>query len=175
MPVSSDMPFASVLAFSPASPAASACRHPRYEETAEDARASHQRSANASGTGDTTFSIISTGGSRHTGAEGREPHCKATKTVTGLQKRISPRPLTLAEIRRPLDALLPHPRADLDRVSHTLNWSTWRRRRQATTRHCHYKRRTSGNKPLLEYESGGGCGGAGPDCDRSRTRKPTAS
>ncbi|WP_314251069.1 hypothetical protein, partial [Streptomyces sp. DSM 40907] len=42
------------------------------------------RSANASGTGDTTFSIISTGGSSHTGAEGREPHCEATKTVTGL-------------------------------------------------------------------------------------------
>ena len=47
------------------------------------ARASNQRSANASGTGDTTFSIISTGGSSHTGAEGREPHCEATKTVTG--------------------------------------------------------------------------------------------
>ncbi|MFI8008389.1 hypothetical protein [Streptomyces sp. NPDC086010] len=27
--------------------------------------------------GDTTFSIISTGGSSHTGAEGREPHCEA--------------------------------------------------------------------------------------------------
>ncbi|MFJ8588994.1 transposase, partial [Streptomyces sp. NPDC093595] len=35
----------------------------------------------------TTFSIISTGGPSHTGAEGREPHCEATKTVTGdLQK-----------------------------------------------------------------------------------------
>ncbi|WP_373045746.1 IS5 family transposase [Streptomyces sp. NRRL S-448] len=49
------------------------------------ARASHQRSAHASGTGGTTFSIISTGGSSHTGAEGREPHCEATKTVTGLR------------------------------------------------------------------------------------------
>ncbi|MET7458401.1 IS5 family transposase, partial [Streptomyces sp. NPDC005574] len=33
----------------------------------------------------TTFSIISTGGSSHTGAEGREPHCEATKKVTGLR------------------------------------------------------------------------------------------
>ncbi|MGW1922732.1 IS5 family transposase, partial [Streptomyces massasporeus] len=31
----------------------------------------------------TTFSIISTGGSSHTGAEGREPPCEATKKVTG--------------------------------------------------------------------------------------------
>ncbi|MFF8351805.1 transposase, partial [Cellulosimicrobium funkei] len=57
------MPVAPLLALSPASPAASACRHPRYEETASPihgsgARASNQRSANASGTGDTTFSII---------------------------------------------------------------------------------------------------------------------
>ncbi|MFE0444972.1 IS5 family transposase [Streptomyces fungicidicus] len=49
------------------------------------ARASNQRSANASGTGDTTFSITSTGGTSHTGAEGREPPCEATKTVTGLR------------------------------------------------------------------------------------------
>lgn len=49
------------------------------------ARASNQRSANASGTGDTTFSIISTGGASHTGSEGREPHCEATKTVAGIR------------------------------------------------------------------------------------------
>jgi transposase len=48
------------------------------------------QSANASGTGDTTFSIISTGGPSHTGAEGREPHYEATKTVTGIHTGPSP-------------------------------------------------------------------------------------
>lgn len=54
------------------------------------ARASDQRSANASDTGGTTFSIISTEGSSHTGAEGQEPHYGATKTVTGRQTGPSP-------------------------------------------------------------------------------------
>ncbi|MFD7686821.1 IS5 family transposase [Streptomyces sp. NPDC059781] len=83
MPVSSGMPFAPVLARPRPH-----LRHQRAgihvtKRLPEGARASNQRSANASDTGDTTFSIISTGGSSHTGAEGREPHCEATKTVTG--------------------------------------------------------------------------------------------
>ncbi|MFI5821260.1 transposase [Streptomyces rishiriensis] len=57
----------------------------------------------------------------------------------------------MAEIRRLLDALLPHPRADRDRVAHTLKWSAWRRRRQAIARRCHYRKRSSGHEPLLEY------------------------
>ncbi|MFE2650761.1 hypothetical protein ACFXGY_12580, partial [Streptomyces sp. NPDC059346] len=60
-------------------------------------------------------------------------------------------PLTVAEIRRLLDTLLPHPRADHDPVTHALNWSAWRRRRQAIARHCHYRKRSSGHEPLLEY------------------------
>jgi hypothetical protein len=78
------MPFAPVFAFSPGltcgiSVPASTLRR----DCPRGARASNQRPANASGTGDTTFSIISTGGSSHTGAEGREPRCEATKKVTG--------------------------------------------------------------------------------------------
>ena len=40
--------------------------------------------------GDTTFSIISTGDPSHTGAEGREPHSEATKTVTGVHRPDEP-------------------------------------------------------------------------------------
>jgi hypothetical protein len=60
-------------------------------------------------------------------------------------------PLTVAEIRRLLDALLPYPRADRDPVTHALKWSAWRRRRQAVARRCHYRKRSSGHDPLLEY------------------------
>jgi hypothetical protein len=63
-------------------------------------------------------------------------------------------PLTVAEIRRLLDAVLPHPRADRDPVTHALKWSAWRRQRQAVAHHCHYRKRSSRHEPLLEYEMG---------------------
>ncbi|MFG2133178.1 hypothetical protein ACGFNV_36140 [Streptomyces sp. NPDC048751] len=47
------------------------------------------------------------------------------------------------QIRRLLDALLSHPRPHQDRQLHALNWSHWRRHRQAIARRCHYRRRTS--------------------------------
>ncbi|MGX1114867.1 hypothetical protein RKD37_000230 [Streptomyces ambofaciens] len=50
-----------------------------------------------------------------------------------------------------LDTLLPHPRGDHDPVAHALKWSAWRRRRQAVAHHCHYRKRSSGHEPLLEY------------------------
>ncbi|MFC9061946.1 hypothetical protein ACFTXB_28520 [Streptomyces sp. NPDC057074] len=40
---------------------------------------------------------------------------------------------------------------DRDPVIHALNWSAWRRHRQAIARHCHYRQRSSGHEPLLEY------------------------
>ncbi|WP_436975839.1 IS701 family transposase [Nonomuraea angiospora] len=48
-------------------------------------------------------------------------------------------PLTLPEIRRLLAALVltRHPS-----TVHVLRWSDWRRRHQATARHCHYQRRS---------------------------------
>ena len=48
-------------------------------------------------------------------------------------------PLTLPEIRRLLAALILtwHPS-----TTHVLRWSDWRRRHQATARHCHYQRRS---------------------------------
>lgn len=52
-------------------------------------------------------------------------------------------PITVAEVRRLLDVLLPHPRPDNDPIAHALNWSHWRRHHQATARRCHYRRRTS--------------------------------
>lgn len=52
-------------------------------------------------------------------------------------------PLTVAEIRRLLDTLLPHPRPHQDRRLHTLNWSHWRRHHQAIAQRCHYRRRAS--------------------------------
>jgi hypothetical protein len=83
IPVSSVMPFAPVLAFSPASPAASACRHPRYEEPAQRALVPLISGLPMPpAPGDIPFSIISTGGSSHTVAEGRGPHFGATKKVT---------------------------------------------------------------------------------------------
>ncbi|MFC3585952.1 IS701 family transposase [Streptantibioticus rubrisoli] len=61
-------------------------------------------------------------------------------------------PLTVAEIRHLLDALLPHPKPHQDRRLHALNWSHWRRHHQATARRCHYRRRTSsGHDFSLEY------------------------
>lgn len=59
-------------------------------------------------------------------------------------------PLTVAEIRRPLDTLLPHLRTDRNPVTHALKWSTWRRHHQAVAHHCHYRKRVSGHEPLLE-------------------------
>ena len=56
-----------------------------------------------------------------------------------------------ADIRRLLDAPLPHPRADRGPVTHALKWSVRRRRRQAVTCRCHYRKRRSGHEPLLEY------------------------
>ncbi|MEV4116594.1 hypothetical protein [Nonomuraea sp. NPDC049695] len=48
-------------------------------------------------------------------------------------------PLTLPEIRRLLAALiLPQHRS----ITDVLRWSHWRRRHQATARHCHYQRRS---------------------------------
>lgn len=47
--------------------------------------------------------------------------------------------LTIPEIRRLLAVLIlttPHTIADI------LYWSNWRRRHQATVRHCHYQRRS---------------------------------
>nr|WP_107093118.1 IS701 family transposase [Streptomyces sp. MMG1121] len=57
-------------------------------------------------------------------------------------------PLTVAEIRRLLDTLLPHPRPHQDRRLHTLNWSQWRSHHQAIARRCHYRRRTSSGHDL---------------------------
>lgn len=49
--------------------------------------------------------------------------------------------LTLAEIRRLLEHLLPHHRTGRRRPrEHALNWSHWRRRRQATAQRSHYLR-----------------------------------
>lgn len=48
-------------------------------------------------------------------------------------------PLTLPEIRRPLAALVLIRHRSLTDVLH---WSHWRRRHQATARHCHYQRRS---------------------------------
>ncbi|MEZ0096375.1 hypothetical protein ABH925_007582, partial [Streptacidiphilus sp. EB129] len=48
--------------------------------------------------------------------------------------------LTVAEVRKLMAACAPratHPRTR----SHALNWSNWRRRRQAVARRCHYRRR----------------------------------
>ncbi|WP_030264378.1 hypothetical protein [Streptomyces sp. NRRL B-24484] len=60
--------------------------------------------------------------------------------------------LTVAEIRRLLDALLPRPRPDRDHRQHALNWSYSRRHHQAIARHCHYRRRTSSEHDFsLEY------------------------
>ncbi len=61
-------------------------------------------------------------------------------------------PLTVAEIRRLLDPLLPHPRPHQDRRLHALSWSHWRRRHQVTARRCHYRRRTSSEHEIsLKY------------------------
>ncbi|MET8626461.1 helix-turn-helix domain-containing protein [Kitasatospora sp. NPDC004669] len=51
--------------------------------------------------------------------------------------------LTVAEIRRLLAAGRPHfPRPPrCSPRAHALNWSTWRRERQAVARRCHYQRR----------------------------------
>ncbi|MDF5754611.1 IS701 family transposase [Spongiactinospora sp. TRM90649] len=48
-------------------------------------------------------------------------------------------PLTMPEIRRLLAALVLSPRRSTAEV---LRWSSWRRRHQATARHCHYQRRS---------------------------------
>jgi hypothetical protein len=48
-------------------------------------------------------------------------------------------PLTLAEIRRLLAALV---LTTAHTVTAILHWSDWRRRHQATARHCHYQRRS---------------------------------
>ncbi|MCF6473198.1 hypothetical protein FAF44_33165 [Nonomuraea sp. MG754425] len=49
-------------------------------------------------------------------------------------------PLTLPEIRRLLAVLvLTRHRS----VTDVLRWSYWRRRHQATARHCHYQRRST--------------------------------
>ncbi|WP_394814952.1 relaxase domain-containing protein [Streptomyces millisiae] len=51
--------------------------------------------------------------------------------------------LTLAEVRRFLAACLPRPthlRGHRGRC-HAMNWSNWRRRRQAVARRCHCQRR----------------------------------
>ncbi|MFE0875928.1 hypothetical protein ACFW4X_13740 [Streptomyces smyrnaeus] len=60
-------------------------------------------------------------------------------------------PVTVAEVRRLLDVLLPHPEPRSDPIAHALRWSRWRRQHQAVARHCHYRRRTSsGNDLRLE-------------------------
>ncbi len=71
-------------------------------------------------------------------------------------------PLTVAELRRLLATLLPHPLPRQDGRLHGLNRSLRRRRHQATARRCHYRRRTSsGNEISLEHQAGRvGCGGA---------------
>ncbi|MFD7169922.1 hypothetical protein [Streptomyces violascens] len=46
--------------------------------------------------------------------------------------------LTVAEVRRLLAAHAPRQHRAR---THALNWSRWRRRRQAVARHCHYRRR----------------------------------
>jgi hypothetical protein len=54
-------------------------------------------------------------------------------------------PLTVAEIRRLPATGHPTP-THLRHTGHALNWSRWRRRHQATTRRCHYHRRTRGHE-----------------------------
>jgi len=80
---------------------------------------------------------------RRPGRRGRKGGCRNGSALV---------PLTVAEIRRLLDPLLPHPRPHHDRRLHALNWSHWRRHHQATARHCHYRRRTSsGHEIPLEH------------------------
>lgn len=55
-------------------------------------------------------------------------------------------PLTVAEIRRLLAVGCDRSLTQLRHTGHALNWSRWRRRHQATARHCHYRRRTRGHE-----------------------------
>ncbi|MFI6731425.1 hypothetical protein ACIBI9_00725 [Nonomuraea sp. NPDC050451] len=64
------------------------------------------------------------------------PLAIAAAQPPGDQDRI---PLTLPEIRRLLAALM---LAQHRSITDVLRWSHWRRRHQATARHCHYQRRS---------------------------------
>ncbi len=50
-------------------------------------------------------------------------------------------PLTVAEVRRLLALRLTPDRTSRALRRHVLSWSLWRRKHQATARHCHYQRR----------------------------------
>lgn len=53
----------------------------------------------------------------------------------------------VAEIRRLLDTLLPHPRPELNQRQHALRWSHWRRRHQAIAQRRHYLKRAGSPRP----------------------------
>ncbi|MGV9375596.1 hypothetical protein ACWDRB_07270 [Nonomuraea sp. NPDC003707] len=60
----------------------------------------------------------------------------AAAQPSGTDDRI---PLTLPEVRRLPAALV---LATTHTITGILRWSDWRRRHQATARHCHYQRRS---------------------------------
>jgi SRSO17 transposase len=66
-----------------------------------------------------------------------------TNDPTGYARTSQPIALTLAEIRRLINHLIPTPIHDL---AHHLHWSTWRRHHQARARQAHYQRRLALNR-----------------------------
>jgi len=73
----------------------------------------------------------------------------AVTTATQKRQHASPEeliPITVNELRRLFDALVVGRTATIE---HILEWSNWRRKHQATSRRCHYRRRSEHLQPDL--------------------------